>query len=73
MCQLRLMSRLIVDPLFVNVRESCPQLNGFGHLQISEVRSLTKAHQVTSQILNLVPTSDAIGSNDCVLVDENEC
>lgn len=69
MCQMMLMSRLIVDPLFINIRESCPQLDGLCHLQVSEVRSLTKTHQVTSQILDLVPPSDAIGSNDCSLIN----
>lgn len=73
LCQLRLMSRLIVDPLFVCVMESCPQLDGLCHLQVSEVRSLTKTNQVTSQILDLVPPSDAIGSNDCSLVNSDSC
>lgn len=69
MCQMMLMSRLIVDPLFIDISVSCPQLDGLCHLQVSEVRSLTKTHQVTSQILDLVPPSDAIGSNDCSLVN----
>lgn len=64
LCQLGLMSRLIVDPLFVNIRESCPQLDGLCHLQVSEVRFITKTHQVTSQILDLIPPSDASRSND---------
>lgn len=69
MRELRLMSRLIIDPLFVSIRESCPQLDGLCHLQVSEVRSLTETHQVTGQILDLVPPSNAIGSNDCSLVN----
>ncbi len=31
MRELRLMSRLIIDPLFVSIRESCPQLDGLCH------------------------------------------
>lgn len=64
MCQLRLMSRLVVDALFINIQESCPQLDGLCHLQVSEVRSLTKTYQISSQILHLVPPSNAIRSND---------
>ena len=64
------MTRLVVDPFFVAFRESCPQLDDLGHLQLSEVRSLTETHQVSSQILDLVPPSDPIWSNDCSLINQ---
>ena len=68
-CQMRLMTRLVVDPLLVAIRESCPQLDDLGHLQLSEVRSLTETHQVTSEILDFVPPSDPVRSNDFSLIN----
>lgn len=61
------MTRLVSDPLLVAIRESSPQPDDLGHLLVSEVRSLTETHQVSSQILNLVPPSNPIRSNDCSL------
>ena len=63
------MTRLVVDPLLVAVRESCPQLDDLGHQQLSEVRCLTKTHQVSSEVLDFVPPSDPIRSNDCSLIN----
>ena len=68
-CQSLLMTRLVVDPLLVAFRESCPQLDDPGHLQLSEVRRLTEIHQVSSEILDLVPPSNPIRSNDCSLIN----
>lgn len=69
------MARLVVDTLLVNLRESCPQLDDLGHLQISEVRSLTEIHQVNSEILDFVPPSDPIRSNHLVnqSINSNIC
>lgn len=63
------MARLVVDTLLVNLRESCPQLDDLGHLQVSEVGSFTEIHQVNSEILDLVPPSDPIWSNHCSLIN----
>ena len=60
-CQLHLMTRLVVDTLLVNFRESCPQLDDLGHLQV---------HQVNSEILDLVPSGDPIRSNHCSLINQ---
>ena len=46
MWQSLLMTRLVVDPLLVTLRENCPQLDDLGHLQYCEVRCLTETHQV---------------------------
>lgn len=63
------MARLVVDTLLVNLRESCPQLDDLGHLQVSEVGSFTEIHQVNGEILDLVPPSDPIWSNHCSLIN----
>ena len=69
MWQSLLMTRLVVDPLLVTLRENCPQLDDLGHLQYCEVRCLTETYQVSSQILDFVPPSDPIRSNDCSLIN----
>ena len=61
-CQAHLMAWHVVGTLLVNLRESCPQLDDLGHLQVSEVRSLT-------EILDLVQPSNPIQSNLCSLIN----
>ena len=63
------MTRLVVDPLLVAVRESSPQLDDLGFLQLSEVRCLTETYQKSSEVLDFVPPSDPIRSNDCSLIN----
>ncbi len=64
------MARLVIYPLLVSFRESCPQLDDLGHLRLREVRSLTEIHRVSGEVLDLVPPSDPIRSNDCSLINE---
>lgn len=67
LCELGLMSGLILNPGLVSSSKSTPEADNLSHLLLIQVRGLTEVHQISSQILNFVPASNTIGPKNWCL------